>query len=139
MDHSLQTIIKISHTISADHTYSVTICVATDSMMPLIKPKEKSDFLLCKTTPKIGDIVLMKFNDRLYCHRVIGRIHEYYLTKGDNCIWHDIKSIHKNEIYGFLVISGFKKQLQNLFQKIKLLGYICCPIVLLYHLKSRLK
>ena len=137
MDHSLRTIMKISHTMTEDDTYAITICVATDSMLPLIKPKEKSNFLLCKTAPKIGDIVLMKFNDRLCCHRVIGRMYDYYLTKGDNCIWHDIKSTHQSEIYGFWVISGFKKQLQNLFQKIKLLGYICCPVVLLYHFKKK--
>ena len=77
--------------------------VAGQSMLPLLK---NNDWVMIdfreRKTQDIGDIVLIKKQDGLLLHRIIGKSKNCFFSKGDNQKYTDA-SISSNEIIGTMI------------------------------------
>lgn len=137
MGSSIYEINKFLHNLNSDEICIIEINVLTDSMKPLINASEKHSFQLVRRKPKIGDIALFNIEDKLYCHRVIAEISEYYITKGDNCLFPDKVTIDEKNIMGFFVLNTTKKKIVNAVQLLKMYVYNNFPIFIFYNYQKK--
>ncbi len=133
MKRDLLEIEKILHDLDNEEACIVEIKVSTDSMQPLINAQEKQAFLLIHRKPKIGDIILYRIEDKLYCHRIIAEVSGGYITKGDNCLFPDKVTINQNNILGFLVFQSARKKIMNMVQLLKMYIYSKYPVFIFYN------
>lgn len=66
---------------------TVILEIATDSMMPLIRPTDKVTIKGCSAGDiRRGDIILFNRNNQLYIHRLLIKKQDVFITKGDKVL-----------------------------------------------------
>lgn len=76
-------------------------------MMPIFKPNDRiiaSNILYFFTKPKVGDVVVFRYNDKMLVKRIIRIANKKYYLKGDNKSDNlKIKPIERAKILGKVI------------------------------------
>ena len=90
-----------------DHLSNTFYCAFTGpSMFPTLR---EADLLIISSyshsRPRIGDVIIFTTDDpdQPVVHRIIGRLHNRFRTRGDNCSAVDLRLINHDDILGRVI------------------------------------